>query len=50
MNNFKLRVLRKEPNNTVVQECASRSTEFASVGVLNLHLDKKIVGENRGEM
>ena len=30
MNNFKHRVLRIEPNNTGVQKCASRSTEFAS--------------------
>ena len=31
MNNFKHRVfLQIEPNNTAVQKCASRSTEFAS--------------------
>ena len=30
MNNFEHRVLRIESNNTAVQRCASRSTEFAS--------------------
>ena len=37
--------LRVEPINTAVEKrCASRYL------VLNLHQDKKIVGENRGEM
>ena len=30
MNNFKHRGLRIEPNNTAVQKCARRSTQFAS--------------------
>ena len=30
MNNCEHRILRKEPINTAVQRCASRSTEFAS--------------------
>ena len=44
MNNFEHRVLRIEPNNQILL-CKS-----VLVGVLNLHLDKTIVSENRGEM
>ena len=40
MNNFEHRVLRID--STVVQMCASQSTEFTS--------QKKVEGENRGEM
>ena len=47
MNNFRHRVLRIEPNNAAVQKGASRRP---LVGALNLHLDKKIIGENWGEM